>query len=82
MPRSVEQVSERRERLKRLASLLAKAPRTAQEISLALGCTKATAYQWVRALEDELGYRLVEEERPGRSGPPATAYSVRRRMRE
>lgn len=60
-----------------LVKLLREKPRTAREIAHALGCSKPTAYQWVKVLQEQGEAVFVLVERSKRSGPPAKAFGVR-----
>lgn len=65
------------ETLTALEALLRAKPRTAKEIAAAMGCSKPTVYERVRALK-AAGVTVLEEvERsPGVTGPAARTFRV------
>jgi transposase len=75
--RSEQQVKAQEKSLRSLAALLKKKPMTAKQVAAHFGCTKVTAYVWIRALPD-LGFRLKTstEKEEGVTGPAALTYSI------
>ena len=59
-----------------LQELLKSGEYTAREIAKKMGCSRATAFARLNALEHRLGVKINKNPGEGTSGPPPTLYSI------